>query len=280
MSNPYAYYDDEPLPLGTKTLSVSSDGDEEPDREPRGPLELDGYFIVAFLPAVKTYHITATKDALECRLPGGAFLELTRDEAAECVSVHGNEIDIVLPDRSHCFRCKPQKNLLLTLARLKVWLQTPITDPEEAYKAVAVELQKNLGKRFYILIAVFVFWQMITCMGDYSYLLFGSAGLEWPISSLYFGVSLLKMACILAFSAFLLLRYYGRLNMAILRAGVFLALILFAATLIPFFIPGITPGNLRHAFVFIDIWFPIILYTYYHNYRHAEKQLQRDNGLR
>jgi len=143
-TNPYAYYDDEPLPLNARPLSMSSDGAEEPDMEPRVPLELKGRFISFFRLAVRTYQINVARDTLECRLPNGEYLQLSRAEARKQVSVHGHEIDIVIPGtRSYCFRCFG-RGYDLPLARLKVWLQPLQTDPEKAYNAVAEQLQKHL----------------------------------------------------------------------------------------------------------------------------------------
>jgi len=283
-TNPYAYYDDEPLPLKTRPLSVSTGGEEEPDMEPRIPLELQGHFIAFFRPAVKTYRVTVERDTFECRLPGGEFFQLTRVEAAKRISVHGHEIDITVPGRrTYTFRCKAQKNLTLTLARLKVWLRLSPADPEEAYNAVAEELKKNIGRSFFVLAGLFLAWLAFMAYWYYPYWTFHRPGVLLFPAVLYFGVCLLRLVCLILFSAFLVLWLSGRVNAGLLYTSSLLALIFPVYRWITILYPELQIDILRHSFVSLEFYSAIcvslVMNGIYHDYRLSEKQLQRDNGL-
>jgi len=283
-TNPYAYYDDEPLPLNARFLSVSSDGEEVPDMEPRVPLELKGYFIAFFRPAVKTYTIIVERNSFECRLPGGEFLELSREEAAQRVSVHGNEIDIVSNPGygSYCFRCKSQENLSLTLARLKVWLRPPISDPEEAYKAVAGELKKTIGRPFTWFAVFFLVWLVFMAYWGYPYWRFNQPGVLLLPALLYLGVCLLRFVCMIWLVAFLGFRLFGRVHTGWLRAGTLMMLVFPLFYWITLAVPGWRTDVFQHTNILFEayfpVYFPLFFYGIYHRYRRSEKQLQRDNG--
>ena len=282
MTNPYAYYDDEPLPLNARPLSVSSDGEEEPDMEPRGPLELKGYFITPFVPAVKTYQINVVQNTFECRLPNDEFLQLSREEARKQVKIHGNEIDITVPGgRTYCFRCQ-NKTSTLTLARLEIWLRQPISDPEEAYNAVAGLLKKSiLGFSFTLVIVLFLLWMLYMAYWDYPYWVFNRPGVLLYPAILNFGICLLRLLCAILLSAFLVLRLFGQINVRLLRIGTLLTLTFPVHCLIVAFVPELRIGDLHHhnPFTFFWVYCPLALYGIYYRYRRSEKQLQRDNGL-
>jgi hypothetical protein len=280
-TNPYAYYDDEPLPIKSRPLSVSSDGEEEPDMEPRVPLELKGYFIRFYLPAVKTYRINIERDTFESRLPNGEFLQLSREEAREQVSVHGREIEIVVPgDRRYCFQCKPrEKDVLLALARLKVWLQPPIRDPEDAYNAIAEQLKKGWSQLFIGFSAAFLMLFIFTTWEDYPFWKFNRPGVLLYPALLNLGVCLIRSVCVLLFALFLVSRLFGKANLHLFRAGVLISLVLSIYVLITLFVPTLQVDNLHPCFNLFEFHLPLVLCVIYHRYRRSEKQLQRDNGL-
>ena len=284
MTNPFAYYDDEPLPVNFRPLAASSDGEEESDMEPRGPLELKGHFITAFMPAVRTYQINVVRETFECRLPNGEYLQLSREEAREQVSVHGNEIDIVPPgSRSYCFRCSQRGNDL-SLARLKVWLQPPQTDPEKAYHAVAEQLKKHiLGSSLTWLCTFFLAWLIFMVYLDYPYWKFDRPGVLLHAALLNFGVCLLRFVCAVLFSVFLAFRLFGQVNIPLLRISVILSLIFPFYCLIIVFARHLQIQNFPINSPFLEIWFPInfslIIFMQYNRYHRSNKQLQRENGL-
>jgi hypothetical protein len=280
-TNPYAYYEDEPLPVKSRVLSVSSDGSEEADMEPRCPLELKGNFIAWFRPAVFTYQINVQNDSFECRLPNGEFLQLTREEARKYVSVHGNEIDIVLPwSRSLCFRCIQQDYLSLTLARLKVWLQPTQTDPNKAYHAVAKQLLQSFwGAGRLGLYALYLVWLAIMIWRGCQ-LTIGKP--VEPAILFHWGVVTLRLICFGFFSLFILLRLFGRIKVRLFLGGALLSLIFPILYFVIAFVPSLRVENPHDLFTIFDIFdvvLPIAIYGIYHRFRASVDQLQRENGL-
>ena len=266
--------------MNARPLSVSSDGEEEPDMEPRGPLELKGHFIAFFKPAVRTYRINVVRDSFECRLPGGEYLQLSREEARKQVSVHGYEIDIVLPrDKSYCFRCKGQNHLPLILARLKVWLQPPISDPEESYNAVAEQLKKTiLGTAMIWLVILCLGWLIVSVFFDFH------RAMNFPVASplavlVIWSVIPVRFVCVILFSAFLALRLFGQVNVGLLRNGAILSLFFAVMWYVRLFIPEWRANIVFRGFPFFELYLPCIILGICFRYRRSEKQLQRDNGL-
>ena len=277
-TNPYAYYDDEPLPMTARPLSVSADGEEEPDMEPRGPLELKGHFIAFFRPAVRTYRINIERDSFECRLPGGEYLQLPREEARKQVSVHGPEIDIVIPGwRSYCFRCN--RYCELSLARLKVWLQKPLTDPEESYNAVAEQLKKTfLGTGVRWLAILCLGWLLVSVFIDFHRAM--NLPAVTPLVVLVtWSVIPIRIVCILLFSRYLALRFFGQVNVGLLRNGAILSLFFAVIWYVRLFVPELQPDIVFRGFPFFEVYLPCILLGICFRYRRSEKQLHRDNGL-
>ena len=279
-TNPYAYYDDEPLPLQSRPLSVSADGEEEPDMEPRCPLELKGQFVSMFKPAIKTYRIDVTGNLLECRLPNGDFLQLSREEAREQVRVKGMSVDIdVSQSKTYHFRCYQRGNEL-ALARLKIWLQPPIADAEQSYHAVAEQLRKSvLGAVFVAFLVFFLFWLVFMAYWDYPCWKFNRPGVLLYPAMLNFGVCLLRFVCLILLSVFLAFRLFGQFNIRLLRAAVTLPLIFPAYLCAGIFIPASGIILFPHHFPFFEIYFPCVIFGIFLRYRRADKQLQRENGL-
>jgi len=283
MTNPFAYYDDEPLPENYRPLSVSSDGEEESDMEPRGPLELKGHFITAFLPAVRTYQINVVRGTLECRLPNGEYLQLSREEARRQVSIHGSEIDIVIPDsRSYCFRCSRSSydpSYDLTLARLNVWLQPPQNDPVKARHAVAEQLKKMLlGTGFIWLCLLYLVWLVLMVVGDCF------AFVNIPVFSVAFlfccGINTMRIVCATLFFAFLIRWSFGQIHVRLLNAGALLSLIFPVVFFARLFLPEIQGTAPGFSFViFFEIWFPFFIFGTCNRYFRSFDQLQRENGL-
>jgi len=283
-TNPYAYYDDEPLPLKSRPLSVSVDGEEEPDMEPRCPLELKGQFVSMFKLAIRTYRIDVTGNLLECRLPNGDFLQLSREEARQEVSVKGMSIDIdVSQYKTYHFRCYQRGNDL-ALARLKVWLQPPVADAEKSYHAVAEQLRKTfLGVRLMTLLVLFLVWLVCMVCGDYPFWKFHRAGVLLHPAILNLGVCLIRFVCLILLSVFFALRLFGRVNGRLLRTGVLLALTLPVYYWIMALVPGLRVDNWHSSNVFLEVYFPVyfplVLNGIFSRYQRADKQLQRENGL-
>ena len=277
-TNPYAYYDDEPLPMNARPLSVSSDGEEEPDMEPRCPLELKGHFIAIFRPAVRTYRINVERDSFECRLPNGEYLQLSREEACKRVSVHGNEIDIVLPwDKSYCFRC--YRRCELTLARLKVWLLPPLTDPEEAYNSVAGQLKKYLcGIPMICLVILCLGWLVVSVYLDFHRAMTLPAVSRLAVLVIW-SVIPVRFVCIILFSAFLAFRFFSQVHVGLLRNGAILSLFFAVIWYVRLFVPEWRANMVYRGFPFFELYLPCILLGIFFRYRRSEKQLQRDNGL-
>ena len=274
-TNPYAYYDDEPLPLNARPLSVSSGGEEEPDMEPRGPLELKGRFISFFRLAVRTYQINIVRDTLECRLPNGEYLQLSREEAREQVTIKGLTVDIAVTEsKTYHFRCF-QRSYDLPLARLKVWLQPLQTDPEKAYNAVAEQLQKHLlGTSLTWLCVIYLLWLVFMFYWNFVLVIPGS----WLHLLNSLCVLPIRTACVVFFFGFLAQRLFGKVNLQFLRFGATLSLFFPVYCWVKVFVP-----ELREFFwsnsPFFEIYFPALIYMQYNRYHRNVKQLQRENGF-
>jgi len=276
-TNPYAYYDDEPLPLSSRPLSVSADGEEEPDREPRCPLKLKGQFVSMFKLAIRTYRIDVTGHLLECRLPNGDFLQLSREEAREQVRVKGMMIDIdVSQYKTYHFRCYRGHDL--ALARLHVWLQPPIADAEQSYHAVAEQIKSNiLSPWFCILTLVFLLWLIFSVIGDYHKAnQFPVFGIEFLICCVMIPIRILSA---ILFFAFLGQRLSGKVNGRLLRAAATLPLVFPIYFYIMIFVPALRIVPWPFHFPFFEFYFPCVLFGIFLRYRRADKQLQRENGL-
>lgn len=276
MANPYAYYDDEPLPMKSRQPSVSSDGEEEPDMEPRCPLEMKGRFVAFFRLAVRTYRLNVTWKELECRLPNGEFLHLSREEAREQISVHGETVHIVVSDyRTYNFRCFRRVHDL-SLARLKVWLMPPQPDAEKAHRAVSEQLTTTLlGPGFIGFIAVFLVWLVLGIAWDFHTAMNPAAHWSEIILS---GNVVVRTICFLLYSLLLITRLWGWEYVYSRRLCATLPMIFpvwcfFAVISFPDLV------GYRYIFFYFDVWFPGYIYALCLRWRRCEKQLQRENGL-
>jgi hypothetical protein len=229
--------------------------------------------------AVKTYRINVTGKSFECRLPNGDFVQLSREEAREQVRVKGMTVYIAVSkyDTYH-FRCY-QRGYDLALARLKVWLQPPPTDADDAYHAVAKQLRERfLNPWFHFFTFCYILWLVISVFWDYP------RAFNLPFFDVAFLMNLgmipMRLVCAILFSAFLLLKLFGRFNTQVLRVAATLSLIFPAYFWIGVFtVPALGIHNFPSRFPFFEIYFPFVIYGIYLRYRRADKQLQRENGL-
>ena len=281
-TNPFAYYDDEPLPQGARPLSVTSDGEEEPDMEPRCPFVLEGQFVAFFRLAIRTYRIEVTQKLLECRLPNREFVQWSREEARKRVEISGSKIYLHLPDGSvYCFKKNEQdhdKSSDLALARLKTWLKPAIDAPEEAYQAVWQELHKKAFGVFFHFMAVFY---CIVLAG----ILIGPFNLGqlsqhelWPTVLYQWGMVLLRVSCLIVFAVLFIMGCVPQKNnLRLLRVAVILGLMVPVCSMFGCFAFGVFPYY--PGMVFLEAWPPFFCYGQYRRWRRAESQLQRENGL-
>ena len=278
-SNPYAYYEDEPLPPRSRSLSVSSDGEEEPDMEPRYPIQLKGNFVAFFRLALKTYHIEVHQDSFECRLPNGKFVSWSQEEASKKVEISGSNIYLPLSDSNvYCFR-KIGNAHELDLARLKVWLKPAIDDPEKAYQQVRRQLQTiYFGPWFFCI--YFIFY-LIFIIAGFSSVFFRAKQLEhdsWQAFTFLNGLTLAWGLCTLLFAILLLMYcFLGKINMFLLRFAAIFGMVIPACFILAYFI---TKQNFYFpGFAYWEIYLPGYCYAGYRQWRKTERQLQRENGL-
>ena len=278
MSNPYAYYEDEPLPPRSRPLSVSSDGEEEPDMEPRYPIQLKGNFVAFWKLALKTYHIEVHQDSFECRLPNGEFVSWSREEARKKVEISGSNIYLPLSDSNvYCFR-KIGNAHELDLARLKVWLKPAIDDPEQAYRQVQRQLQTIYFNPW--VFGVFFIAYLILGIIGYSFGVHAKL-LEndsWQAFVFLNGMTLARGLCTLLFAILLLMYcFLGKINMSLLRFTAIFGMVIPACFILAYFVTNQNsyfPGS-----VFFEIYLPCYCLGQYRRWRKTERQLQRENGL-
>lgn len=285
MSNPFAYYDDEPLPANSKSLSVSDDGEALPDREPRYPIVLQGNFISFFKPAIRAYRIEVNIDLFECRLPNGEFVQWSREDARKRLEIRGEKIYLTLPGKVYCFK-KINRVHDLDFARLKTWLMLPdlVSDnaaddtdadiADEAYRQVRRHLQRGyFGPLLFLAIAL---CYCVFAVIEFDYLVHTTGNNNASISACLFGgvLFLARGTSILALVILLIqCGVKGEVNLRLLRFTAVLGMVFLFCIIVGF--------RLHSDFgaVFFTVWPPCYLYGQYRQWRKSERQLQRENGL-